>query len=324
MAISLKEIQVPIAEEMRTFERKFHDAVKTDVGTLNRVMNYIVKRKGKQIRPMLVFLSAGVCGGINDKTHRGAALVELLHTATLLHDDVVDGSMERRGFFSVYALWKSKIAILVGDFLLAKGLLLSVGNSDYDMLQISSEAVRLMSEGELFQLEKSRTLNLKEEEYYEIIRMKTASLIASCCAMGAKSVTDDADQVERMRMFGEKVGIAFQIKDDLFDYGDGNIGKPSGIDIKEKKLTLPLIYAMNQVSRPERRQIIRTVKGYDADRKKFRYLVDFVVRNGGIKYSEEVMERYTGEARELLHTFPESAHRESLKKLVEYTIKRSM
>jgi octaprenyl-diphosphate synthase len=323
MAISLKEIQAPIAEEMRTFERKFHESVKTRVALLDRIMMYIVKRKGKQIRPMLVFLSAGTCGPVNEKTYRGAALVELLHTATLIHDDVVDDSSERRGFFSINALWKNKIAVLVGDYLLSRGLLLSVANKDHDLLEISSTAVRLMSEGELFQLEKTRTLNLKEEEYYDIIRMKTASLIASCCAMGAKSVTEDLEQVEKMRLFGEKVGIAFQIKDDLFDYGDGSIGKPSGIDIKEKKLTLPLIYALNQVGRPERRQIIRTVKGYDADKKKFKYLVDFVVRNGGIAYSEAAMEKYTGEAMELLQTMPQSAHRDALGKLVEFTIRRS-
>lgn len=323
MSISLKEIQAPIAEEMRTFERKFHESVKTRVALLDRIMLYIVKRKGKQIRPMLVFLSAGVCGPVSEKTYRGAALVELLHTATLIHDDVVDDSSERRGFFSINALWKNKIAVLVGDYLLSRGLLLSVANKDYDLLEISSTAVRLMSEGELFQLEKTRTLNLTEEQYYEIIRMKTASLIASCCAMGARSVTEEADVVEKMRLFGEKVGIAFQIKDDLFDYGDSSIGKPKGIDIKEKKLTLPLIYALNQVSRPERRQIIRTVKGYDADSKKFRYLVDFVVNNGGISYSEAAMERYTNEAMEILNGFPASAHRESLGRLVEFTIRRS-
>jgi octaprenyl-diphosphate synthase len=322
MQISLEQIKAPISTEMREFESKFQQSVKTKVALLDRIMTYIVKRKGKQIRPILVFLSAGACGPVSDRTHRGAALVELLHTATLIHDDVVDDSNKRRGFFSINALWKNKIAVLVGDYLLSRGLLLSVDNGDYDLLQISSSAVKLMSEGELLQLEKSRLLNIQEAEYFDIIRMKTASLIASCCAMGARSVTDDTVLVEKMRLFGEKVGIAFQIKDDLFDYGDGDIGKPTAIDIKEKKLTLPLIYALNQVSKSERKEVINTVKGFDADRSKLKNLVQFVHDNGGIRYAEDKMMQYQNEAFEILSTLPESSYRNSLHDLVIYTTKR--
>ncbi len=322
MAISLQQIKQPIENEMITFERKFQDSVRTDVALLNHIMKYIVRRKGKQIRPILVFLAAGACGQIGEKTYRGAALVELLHTATLIHDDVVDDSTERRGFFSLNALWKNKISVLVGDYLLSRGLLLSVDHGDYDLLSISSTAVKLMSEGELLQLEKTRTLNLQEPEYFDIITMKTASLIASCCAMGTRSVTDDAEMVEKMRVFGEKVGIAFQIKDDLFDFGEGAIGKPTGIDIKEKKLTLPMIYALNQVSKSERKEVLSTIKGYDATRKKFRYLVDFVEKNGGIRYAEDTMVRYQNEAFSILETLPATEYRESLRNLVIYTTKR--
>jgi octaprenyl-diphosphate synthase len=301
--ISLDQIKEPIKKEMADFEKKFQNSVYTRVALLNRIMTYIVKRKGKQIRPILVFLSAGINGDITEKTFRGASLVELLHTATLIHDDVVDDSFERRGFFSLNALWKNKIAVLVGDYLLSRGLLLSIDNQDFDLLSISSTAVKQMSEGELLQLEKSRTLNLQEPEYFDIIRMKTASLIASCCAMGAKSVTDDADVVEKMRCFGEYVGIAFQIKDDLFDYGDDVIGKPTGIDIKEKKLTLPLIYALNQVGKAENKKIIKTIRGYDSERQKFKYLVDFVKANGGIVYAEQRMLEFQNKAFDVLNGF---------------------
>lgn len=320
--ISLEQIKEPIRKEMADFEYKFQKSVYTRVALLNRIMTYIVKRKGKQIRPILVFLSAGITGEISEKTFRGASLVELLHTATLIHDDVVDDSFERRGFFSLNALWKNKIAVLVGDYLLARGLLLSVDNQDFDLLGISSTAVKAMSEGELLQLEKTRKLNLQEPEYLDIIRMKTASLIASCCAMGAKSVTDDMTVVERMRQFGEYVGMAFQIKDDLFDYSDGGMGKPSGIDIKEKKLTLPMIFAMNQVSKPEHKKVIKTIEGYDSDKKKFRYLVDFVKNNGGITYAESRMMEYQDQAFAILNSFSPSAYRESMHDLVIYTTKR--
>jgi octaprenyl-diphosphate synthase len=321
--VNLDQIKEPIKKEMSDFERKFQNSVYTRVALLNRIMTYIVKRKGKQIRPILVFLSAGIHGPISEKTFRGAALVELLHTATLIHDDVVDDSFERRGFFSLNALWKNKIAVLVGDYLLARGLLLSVDNKDYDLLAISSTAVRQMSEGELLQLEKSRTLNLQEPEYFDIIRMKTASLIASCCAMGARSVTENLDIVEQMRQFGENVGIAFQIKDDLFDYGDDIVGKPTGIDIKEKKLTLPLIHALNQVGKTDHKKVIKTIQGYDSDRKKFRYLVDFVKSNGGIDYAEQKMLEYQNKAFDILNTFTPSPFRESMQNLVIYTTKRA-
>lgn len=270
--------------EMENFESKFRDSMRTKVSLLDRIMTYIVKRKGKQIRPMLVFLSAGVCGEITEKTYRGAVLVELLHTATLIHDDVVDDSAERRGFFSINALWKNKIAVLVGDYLLSRGLLLAVDNGDYPLLQVSSNAVKAMSEGELLQLEKARRMNFNEDVYFDIIRMKTASLIASCCAMGARSVMDNDDIVEKMRLFGEYVGIAFQIKDDLFDYGNDDTGKPSGTDIKEKKLTLPLIHALGNTDKHERKRIIKLIKNYKDDNKELRILFDFVKMNGGIDY----------------------------------------
>jgi octaprenyl-diphosphate synthase len=324
MPISIQQIKAPIEREMQEFEKKFQQSVKTSVALLDRIMTYIVKRKGKQIRPMLVFLSAGVCGTIDERTYRGAALVELLHTATLIHDDVVDDSFERRGFFSINALWKNKIAVLVGDYLLSRGLLLSVDHGDYDLLQISSTAVKLMSEGELLQLEKSRMLNIKEPEYFDIIRMKTASLIATCCAMGARSVTEDAEKVEQMRLFGEKVGIAFQIKDDLFDYGTDAIGKPTGIDIKDKKLTLPLIHALSQVGKPERRRVINEIKSYKTGKEQIRKLVDFVRLQGGIEYAELMMEKYKSEALGILNNMPDSAYRKSLSDLVNFTTERKI
>ena len=320
--ISLDQIKAPISKEMSDFEQKFQNSMSTRVALLNRIMNYIVKRKGKQIRPILVFLSAGIHGPISDRTFRGATLVELLHTATLIHDDVVDDSLERRGFFSINALWKNKIAVLVGDYLLSRGLLLSIDNGDFDLLGISSTAVKMMSEGELLQLEKSRTLNLQEKEYFDIIRMKTASLIASCCAMGARSVINDEVIIEKMRLFGEYVGIAFQIKDDLFDFGEEGIGKPVGNDIKEKKLTLPVIYALSQVDKSERKRIISLIKGKDSERSRFSKLVDFVKDNGGIKYAEDRMMEYQEKAFAILNEFPESAYRDSMHKLVVYTTKR--
>lgn len=323
MAISLAGIKAPIETEMSRFEETFRRSVRTKVALLDRIMGFIIKRKGKQMRPILVFLSAGVAAGeITERTHRGAALVELLHTATLIHDDIVDDSFRRRGFFSINALWKNKIAVLVGDYMLSRGLLLSVENEDYDLLKISSQAVKLMSEGELQQLEKTRRLNLDEEEYYQIIRKKTASLIASCCAMGAKSVSTDPDLVERMRVFGEKIGIAFQIKDDLFDYGLGNSGKPSGADLKEKKLTLPLIFALRQAGSAERKRVLRDVKAYAQNSDKLLQFIEFVRSKGGIAYAEAAMKRYRDEAMEILQSFPASPYRESLAMLVDYTISR--
>ncbi|MCX6350473.1 MAG: polyprenyl synthetase family protein [Bacteroidetes bacterium] len=321
MSVSLSDIKAPIAHEMEEFEKKFRDAMRTKVALLDRIMTYIVKRKGKQMRPMLVFLSAGVCGGITEKTYRGASLVELLHTATLIHDDVVDDSLQRRSFFSINALWKNKIAVLVGDYLLSRGLLLSVDNNDFDLLKISSEAVKAMSEGELLQLEKSRMLNFSEEVYFDIIRMKTASLIACCCAMGARSTNSEVEVIEKMRLFGEKVGIAFQIKDDLFDYTEGT-GKPKGIDIKEKKLTLPMIYALNNVEKSERKKVIHSIKNFDSGKQAIAFMTNFVVNNGGVKYAEETMAKYQQEAIEILNTLQDSNYRKALADLVAFTTKR--
>jgi octaprenyl-diphosphate synthase len=297
--------------------------MKSDVRLLDQIMNYIIRRKGKQIRPMFVFLSAGVNGTIADSTYRGAALIELLHTATLVHDDVVDDSNYRRGFFSVNALWKNKIAVLVGDYLLSRGLLLSVDNGDFDLLKIVSRAVRELSEGELLQIEKARRLDINEEVYYEIIRQKTASLIASCCAVGASSVQADPEVVTRMHTFGEKVGIAFQIKDDLFDYGDAEVGKPLGIDIKEKKMTLPLIYALNKSTWLEKRRIINVVRNESHKPRKVAEVIAYVKDSGGIEYAQRVMHRYVEEASELLNTFPPSEYRDSLGQLVQFTIERT-
>jgi octaprenyl-diphosphate synthase len=321
--MTVDQIKAPIAKEMEEFELKFKSSMKSSVPLLDKITRYIVKRKGKQLRPMFVFLSAKVCGEMNDSTYRAASLIELLHTATLVHDDVVDDSNERRGFFSVNALWKNKIAVLVGDFLLSKGLLLSVDNKDFKLLGLVSTAVREMSEGELLQIEKARKLDIDETIYYEIIRKKTASLIASCCACGAASVTNDEATIERMKSFGEAVGIAFQIKDDLFDYGDGsNIGKPTGIDIKEKKMTLPLIYALNQAGYLQKRKIINIVKNNNNDPKKVAEVIDFVIKSGGIQYAESRMLEYKDKALSLLSEFNDSPSRTSLSELVKYTTER--
>lgn len=324
MSISLSQIQAPIAAEMEAFEQKFRASMRTRVLLLDKIMRYIVKRKGKQMRPMFVFLSAGTAGGkIEEATYRGAALIELLHTATLVHDDVVDDASHRRGFFSVNALWKNKIAVLVGDYLLSRGLLLSVDNNDFDLLRIVSTAVREMSEGELLQIEKARLMDITEEVYYDIISKKTASLIASCCAAGAASAGAGQEVVELMRLFGEKVGMAFQIKDDLFDYGEEEIGKPVGIDIKERKMTLPLIHALNKSSWLDKRTIIYKVKNQSDKPKKVREVIDYVKASGGIQYAETVMNRYIQEAMELLETLPASDYRTSLQQLVVYTIERN-
>ena len=323
MTLSIKDIQLPVADEMKAFEQKFRQFMKSDVMLLDQIMNYIVRRKGKQLRPMFVFLSAGVCGEVTESTYRGAALIELLHTATLVHDDVVDDSNYRRGFFSVNALWKNKIAVLVGDYLLSRGLLLSIDNGEFDLLKLVSTAVRELSEGELLQIEKARRLDINEDVYYQIIKQKTASLIASCCAVGACSVGAGEEIVKRMHAFGEKVGMAFQIKDDLFDYGEDEIGKPLGIDIKEKKMTLPLIYALNQAGWLEKRRIINIIRNESHKPKKVSEVIAFVKDSGGLKYAQEVMQRYVEEARALLYEFSDSAHRQSLEQLVQYTIERS-
>lgn len=321
--LSIDEIKKPIAADIDAFEERFKSSMQSSVPLLDRITHYIVKRKGKQIRPMFVFFSASICGGITDATHRGAALVELLHTATLVHDDVVDNSYQRRGFFSINALWKNKIAVLVGDFLLSKGLLLSIENHDFKLLQIVSEAVKQMSEGELLQIEKVRRMDVDEPIYYEVIRQKTASLIASCCACGAASAGADEATIEKMRSFGEKIGIAFQIKDDMFDFGTDDVGKPLGIDIKEKKVTLPLIYSLNNAPSSERKRMINLVKNHNDDPKKIEQIIRFVKESGGLQYAETQMKKYQEEAFEILNTFPKSDSRESLEQLVRFTTERN-
>ncbi|MBK6825492.1 MAG: polyprenyl synthetase family protein [Chitinophagaceae bacterium] len=311
-----------IEAELAAFEIRFKKAVSSQSPMLDRIMRYVVKRKGKQLRPMFVLLSAKLCGEINDASYRAASLVELLHTATLVHDDVVDDSMERRGFFSVYALWKAKATVLIGDYLLAKGLLVSLENNDYRILHILSDAVRKMSEGELLQLEKARSLNIKEEIYYEIIRNKTASLLASACAAGAWSTSNNDATTEEVRLFGELTGMAFQIKDDLFDYASEKIGKPTGNDIKEKKLTLPLIYTLNNVDKATRRKIIYIVKNNSRDTQKVKWVIDTVEEAGGIAYATQKMNQYKKEALEILHRFPESPARQGLEDLVLYVTDR--
>lgn len=323
MSISLKEIQAPIVLEMEDFEKKFRHSMKSKVVLLDKIMNYIVKRKGKQMRPMFVFLMAKTCGQVTDATYRGAALIELLHTATLVHDDVVDDSNYRRGFFSLNALWKNKIAVLVGDYLLSKGLLLSIENKDFRLLEIVSTAVREMSEGELLQIEKARRLDIDESVYYEIIRQKTATLIAACCAVGASSVGSSEDDVKKAWDFGEKVGLAFQIKDDLFDYGSDEIGKPLGIDIRERKMTLPLIYTLNKASRSDKRHIINIVKNHNENPKKVKEVIAFVKDNGGMTYATKIMNQFHEEALVILDSFSDSLFKESLKGLVAYTIERN-
>jgi octaprenyl-diphosphate synthase len=320
----MDEIKQLISKELRDFESKFADSVKSHVPLLDRIMHYIVKRKGKQIRPMFVLLAAKLFSNdITESTYRAAALVELLHTATLVHDDVVDDANERRGFFSINALWKNKIAVLVGDYLLSKGLLLSLNNNDFRALQILSEAVKEMSEGELLQIEKTRKLNIKEDIYFEIIRRKTASLLAAACAAGAWSVTTDDELTEKMRLFGEKVGVAFQIKDDLFDYGSDKIGKPTGIDIREKKMTLPLIYTLEHATTEVRRRIINIVKNHNTDKDRVAEVIDLVKKSGGIEYTQQKMFEYRDEAMAILHSLPENDVRNGLESLVRYTTDRT-
>jgi octaprenyl-diphosphate synthase len=318
----MKLSQAILREELIEFEKQFKEAVKSQTPLLDRIMQFIVNRKGKQLRPMFVLLSAKLCGPVSSSSYRAASLVELLHTATLIHDDVVDESLERRGFFSTYALWKTKISVLVGDYLLAKGLLLSLGHDDFRILQIMSEAIRQMSEGELVQLEKSRTLNLREDIYFEIIRNKTASLLASACAVGAYSSTQNESITEKMRLFGEKVGIAFQIKDDLFDYGNDAVGKPTGNDIKEKKLTLPLIYTLNNTDSATRRRLIYIIKNHNKDTDKVKEVIDTVKRTGGIEYTEQKMFAYRDEALSILQEFDNPEVRNGLEELVRFTTDR--
>lgn len=322
MTRNLESIKAPVAREMEEFEQKFRASMKTRVLLLDKIMSYIVKRKGKQMRPLFVFLSAGATGTINEATYRGASLIELVHTASLVHDDVVDNSNYRRGFFSVNALWKNKIAVLVGDFLLTRGLFLALEHKDYELLGICTEAVKEMSEGELLQMEKARQLDIIEDIYYEIIRQKTASLIASCCAIGASSANAAPELISKMKKFGECVGMAFQIKDDLFDYGDDEIGKPVGIDIKEKKMTLPLIYSLSKASWLEKRKIIGIVKSNSEDEKKIKLVIDFVKKSGGIDYANKKMTEYYQQAMVILNELPPSDYKTSLADLVQFTIER--
>ena len=323
MSKLLDEIKRPIEKELDIFEQKLKENMKSKVALLDTITHYIVQRKGKQIRPMFVFLTAKLFGDITEATFNAASLVELLHT-TLVHDDVVDESYQRRGFLSINAVWKNKIAVLVGDYLLSKGLLLAVDNKHFTQLQILSNAVRDMSEGELLQIEKARRLDIKEEIYYEIIRQKTASLISSACACGAASVTDDEKNIEKAKLLGEKIGMAFQIKDDLFDYGDTEIGKPRGIDIKERKMTLPLIYALNNADHANRRRIINIVKNQNDQPEKVNEVIQFVKKSGGLIYTEKVMNQYKNNALELLATLPQGEASTSLMKLIDFTINRTI
>ena len=320
----VSQIKQPIEYEMELFEKKFQLSMYSKVSLLNRITHYVVNRKGKQMRPMFVFLIAKMFnnGDVNDRTYRGASVIELIHTATLVHDDVVDESNKRRGFFSINALWKNKIAVLVGDFLLSKGLLLSIDNSDFDLLKIISTAVREMSEGELLQIEKARKLDITESVYFEIIRKKTATLIAACCEMGSQSVMAPKTEVENMRQFGEYIGMAFQIKDDLFDYGTQKIGKPTGIDIKEQKMTLPLIHTLNNCSKKEKKWVVNSIKNYNTDKVRVNELIHFVKEKGGLDYAVSKMKEYQKMALAILQKYPDSTYKESLELMVNYVIER--
>ncbi len=320
---TLKNIQQLLAKELDGFENVFQASLKSKAPLLDVVMRYIVKQKGKQIRPMFVLLSAGICGQIDRRTYRGASLIELLHTATLVHDDVVDDAYQRRGFWSINALWKNKIAVLAGDYLLSRGLLLSVENEDFDLLKIVSHAVKVMSEGELLQIEKARRLDIDEEVYFEIITAKTASLIASACAVGSASANSNAEEIERMKKIGELVGIAFQLKDDLFDYGETKIGKPTHIDIKEKKMTLPLIYTLKKTDRMTRRRLINIVKNHNEDKKELNFLIKTVSETGGLDYAAHKMNEYYLQSISELEKFPDSKYKEALKDLIKFSIERN-
>ena len=319
---TLKDIQAPVKEEMNEFELKFRQSMKSKVMLLDKIMDYIIKRKGKQMRPLFVFLTAAITGNINEATHRGAALIELLHTASLVHDDVVDNAHYRRGFFSINALWKNKIAVLVGDFLLSKGLLLSLKNDDFELLRIVSNAVQQMSEGELLQMEKARKLDITEELYYEVIRQKTASLITSCCQVGASSGGGTAEDIAKMGTFGTNVGMAFQIKDDLFDYENAAIGKPTGIDIRERKMTLPVIYALKHSSSSEVSTIKKMITDSEKKADNVKKVIEFVKEKGGIDYATKRMNDFLSEAIAILKSYPDSVYRNSLEQLLAFTIAR--
>lgn len=319
---NIDSIKRPIERELDRFETHFRDSMRSRVALLDKIMFYIIKRKGKQMRPMFVFLSAKLVGNSSEATFTAASLVELLHTASLVHDDVVDDSLERRGFFSINALWKNKIAVLVGDYLLSQGLLLALKNKQFRVLEIVSDAVREMSEGELLQIEKARRLDIEEPIYYDIIRQKTASLLAAACAAGAASATTDEDMIEKVRLFGEKIGIAFQIRDDLFDFGTDDIGKPLGIDIKEKKMTLPLIYALKHTDSTQRKHIINIIKRQSEKAEKVAEVIDFVRKSGGLAYAQTAMLQYRQDAFDILYTFPKTEVRDALENLVMYVTER--
>ena len=318
------QLKKPIAKEMELFEDKFSSSMRSHVALLNRITHYIVNRKGKQMRPMFVFMVAKMLEEkeVNERCYRAASVIELIHTATLVHDDVVDESYQRRGFFSINALWKNKIAVLVGDYLLSKGLLLCIDHKDFDLLEIISVAVREMSEGELLQIEKTRRLDIDESIYMEIIRQKTATLIASCCALGAASVHASPETIEQLRQFGEDIGIAFQIKDDLFDYGETKIGKPTGIDIREKKMTLPLIHAINKSDTKQKKWLIQSVKHHNKYKKLVKSVIAFVKEQGGLAYATAQMHAYKDKALTQLHAFPKNEFRDTLEEMVRYVIER--
>ena len=322
MSIDLNHIKAPIVQELEAFEKHFREAVRSRVALLDKIMHYIVHRKGKQMRPIFVLLSARMCGEITEKSYTAASLVELLHTATLVHDDVVDDAYQRRGFFSINALWKNKIAVLVGDYLLSRGLLVALDNDAFDILKIMSRAVRDMSEGELLQIEKARKLDITEEVYFEIIRKKTASLIAAACASGAASVTSDQQLIDQFYTLGETIGTAFQIKDDLFDYGELNIGKPRAIDIQEKKMTLPLIYTLKKVDARQKNDLIRVVEKHNKDKKRVKELIDKVYASGGIEYAQQKMTALILQAKAQLDALPESKAKESMHQLMNYVLER--
>lgn len=309
---------------MEIFEEKFSKLMLSKVPLLNRITHYIIKRKGKQMRPMFIFLFSKLLnqGIVNEKVYRGASVIELIHTATLIHDDVVDDSKRRRGFFSINAIWKNKIAVLVGDFLLSKGMILCIENKDYDHLDIISESVKKMSEGELLQIEKSRSLDIDETVYFEIIKKKTASLISSCCKIAAVSVTKQKKIIESVSKIGENIGIAFQIKDDLFDYGKRKIGKPRGIDIKEKKLTLPLIYTLNEVDNRKRKWIINSIKKHNRDKSRIKEIISLVKETGGLEYAIEKMNYFHKIALEDLNKLPDNEFKSSLTEMINYVIQR--
>ncbi len=323
MSSVVDKIKQPIEKELELFEKKFRDDLRSHVPLLDKVNYYIYQRKGKQIRPMFIFLTAQMCGGVTENTYIGASLVELLHTATLVHDDVVDDAYERRGFFSVNALWKNKIAVLVGDYFLSKGLLLALDSKNYKLLHITSNAVKKMSEGELLQMEKARRLDITEDVYYEIIRNKTASLISSACEVGAASATEDEQILRQMSLMGEYIGMAFQIKDDLFDFGEADIGKPRGIDIKERKMTLPLIYTLNNCSAKDKKWIINVVKNHNEDKAKVNELIRFINTYGGIAYTEKKMLEYKQKAFDIMLTMKENTARQSLMDLINYITERN-